>query len=81
MLEGHNYFDWFRNGRNIANRPVIGCITSSGTITFGQASGLGVRVVYQIPLNEMIANRAIRTQQNPGYGAYSERVEAEEEVY
>ena len=81
MLEGHNYFDWFRNGRNITNRPVIGCITSSGTITFGVASGLGIRVVYPIPLDEMTANRAIRTQQNPGYGSYSERVESEDDVY
>ena len=81
MLEGQNYFDYFRNGRNIANRPIIGCITSSTTITFGNATGLGIRAVYPIPLDEMTANPAIRNQQNPGYAPYSDRVEQDDNTY
>ena len=81
MLEGQNYFDWFRNGRNITGRPIVGCITSAATITFGNPTGLGIRAVYPIPLDEMTANKAIRAQQNPGYAAYSDRVEVDDDVY
>lgn len=81
ILEGQTYFDWFRNGRNITIRPVVGCIQASEGISFGTTSGRSYRAVYPIPLNEMIANKAIRNQQNPGYSAYSERVEVEEDVY
>lgn len=67
ILEGQTFFDWFRNGRNISDRPILGYINSSATITFGSTT----QVVYPIPLLEMNANPAIRHQQNPGYGEWS----------
>lgn len=69
IFEGQTYFDWFRNGRSISGRPVIGYISSSATINFGGASNT-TQVVYPIPLLELNANPALRRQQNPGYGEW-----------
>jgi len=77
ILEGQTYWDWFRNGRSITNRPVIESISSSSTITFGSISGLSYRAVYPIPLAEMNANPKIRGQQNPGYAPWEFGVEEE----
>ena len=77
ILEGHTYWDYFRNGRNITNRPIIESISSGSTITFGSVSGMSYRTVYPIPLSEMNANPAIRNQQNPGYAAWQFGVEEE----
>lgn len=75
ILEGQTYWDWFRNGRNISDRPIIESIGSSSTISFGSVSGLSYRVVYPIPLAELNANPAIRDQQNPGYAPWQFGVE------
>lgn len=75
ILEGHTYWDWFRNGRNITGRPIIESIGSTATITFGANTGLGYRAVYPIPLSEMNANPAIRDQQNQGYAPWKFGVE------
>lgn len=75
ILEGHTYWDFFRNGRNITGRPIIESIGSTATISFGNASGLSYRVVYPIPLSEMNANPAIRDQQNKGYAPWKFGVE------
>ena len=74
IFEGQTYFDWFRNGRDIAGRPVLGYISSAATISFGTTT----QVVYPIPLLEMNANPAIRRQQNPGYGEWSFGIEDDE---
>ena len=75
ILEGHTYWDFFRNGRNITGRPIIESIGSSATISFGSPSGMSYRVVYPIPLSELNANPAIRDQQNPGYAPWKPGVE------
>lgn len=77
ILEGQTYWDFFRNGRNISNRPVMESIGSSSTIKFGTITGLSYRTVYPIPLAEMNANPAIRDQQNPGYADWEFGVEEE----
>ncbi|HOE93769.1 MAG TPA: RagB/SusD family nutrient uptake outer membrane protein [Candidatus Cryptobacteroides sp.] len=71
IFEGQTYFDWFRNGRNIPSRPLLGYISSTEGIDFATK----VQVVYPIPLLEMNANPAIRSQQNPGYGEWEFGIE------
>lgn len=77
ILEGQTYWDFFRKGRNITNRPVMESIVSGSSIKFGNPTGLSYRVVYPIPLSEMNANPDIRDQQNPGYAAWKFGVEDE----
>jgi hypothetical protein len=82
MLMGHNYWDFFRRGRNLVQVQMIGSnnlyeeiifaqIGAPNTLT-GVTTGRNWRAVYPIPLAEMTANRAIRGQQNPGYRAFDE---------
>lgn len=77
ILEGQTYWDYFRKGRNITNRPVMESIGSGSSIKFGNPTGLSYRVVYPIPLSEMNANPDIRDQQNPGYAEWKFGVEDE----
>lgn len=77
ILEGQTYWDFFRKGRNITNRPVMESIGSGSSIKFGNPTGLSYRVVYPIPLSEMNANPDIRDQQNPGYAEWKFGVEDE----
>lgn len=74
MLEGHNYWDYFRRGETM-KRPELLENANKITIAFGYGSGKSqarMQVVYPIPLSELEANKAIRDQQNPGYETYDE---------
>ncbi len=66
MLEGHNFWDYFRRGRVVNREAKENIYSTSITIVFGDK----VQTVYPIPLVEMEANKDIRDQQNPGYSAF-----------
>lgn len=62
MLEGHNYWDYFRRGETM-KRPELLENANKITIAFGYGSGKSqarMQVVYPIPLSELEANKAIR---------------------
>lgn len=67
VLEGHNYWDKFRRHETFT-REVKGNVSVDDSVI----DYLLPQVVYPIPLAEMNANENIRTQQNPGYAAYTE---------
>jgi hypothetical protein len=73
ILEGHTFWDYHRTNRNISNRQVIE-VQNDATITFVSST----RVVYPIPYAEMMANVAMRDQQNEGYGGFVFEIEQEE---
>ena len=71
MFEGQNYWDMFRTARNLTGRQIVE-YSDDATISFGDVTSTRAhhRAVYPIPLREMNANKAIRDQQNPGYGEW-----------
>ncbi len=79
MLEGHNYWDYFRRGETM-KRPELLENANKITIAFGYGSSKNLaraQVIYPIPLSELEANKSIRDQQNPGYETYSEVYQTE----
>ncbi|WP_418982991.1 RagB/SusD family nutrient uptake outer membrane protein [Alistipes sp.] len=79
MLEGHNYWDYFRRGETM-KRPELLENANKITVAFGYGSAKSQarkQVVYPIPLSELEANKAIRDQQNPGYETYDEVYQTE----
>jgi len=90
MLMGHNYWDFFRRGRDLTGLQLIGSNSGVNTVSnvlFGEvghvepggvrAGDRNFRAIFPIPLAEMTANPAMRDQQNPGYGAFDEGAEEE----
>lgn len=66
MLEGQNFWDYFRRGRVVNREAKENIYSTSITIVFGDKA----QVIYPIPLVEMEANVNIRDQQNSGYTQY-----------
>ena len=75
ILEGQTYFDYFRTGTTYPTRVAHGALSYTTSVSWTGRYG----VVYPIPLAEMNANPAIRTQQNPNYGAWSFGIEVDED--